>query len=95
MSAENNVMQIVGELFEVSQIEKYGKEKKHDKREFVINVEERVPQKIKFELYQQRCRLTDNFKIGEKVKVRFNIRGNVSNEKYFVNLHCFSIQKSE
>ena len=46
------------------------------KREFVIEMQDgNYPQHIKFQVTQDRCALLDNFKVGQQVKVLFNLRG--------------------
>jgi single-strand DNA-binding protein len=62
------------------------------KREFVITTQEQYPQDIKFELVKDRTSLVDSYKLGDKVKVSFNIRGNEFNGKYYVNLGAWKIE---
>ncbi len=62
------------------------------KREFVITVESKFPQDIKFELVKEKCEWLDKFAIGQQVNVSFDIRGNEYNGKYYVNLNCWKIQ---
>ncbi len=46
------------------------------KREFVIEyVERQYPEFIKFECVQDKCDLLDSFKVGDEVKVEFNLKG--------------------
>ena len=61
------------------------------KREFVITVESKYPQDIKFELVKDKCALLDSFKVGQEVTVSFDIRGNEYNGKYYVNLNAWKI----
>lgn len=63
------------------------------KREFVVETDEKYPQLIKFELVQERCSLIDEFDIGDKLKIEFNLKGREWNEKYFTNLHAWRISK--
>jgi hypothetical protein len=73
------------------------------KREFVIEVEnERNPEWndfIKFQITQDRCSLLDNFQVGQKVKVTFNIRGRKWEKdgkvNYFSNLEAWRIDAVE
>lgn len=64
------------------------------KREFVIETEETYPQKIKMELTQEKCSLLDNKKVGESIKTFFNLRGSEWQNKYFVNLQAWRIEKA-
>ena len=67
------------------------------KREFVITTEdEKFPQPIKFAALKERCSLVDGLTPNDRVKVRFDIRGNQSNkdnDRYFVDLVAFQIEK--
>ena len=62
------------------------------KREFVITTKEQYPQDIKFELIKDRIDIIDAYKLGETIKVHFNLRGNEYNGKYFVNLQAWRIE---
>ena len=67
------------------------------KREFVITTEdEKFPQPIKFAALKERCSLVDGLTPNDRVKVRFDIRGNQSNkdnDRYFVDLVAFQVEK--
>lgn len=63
------------------------------KREFVVTTsDERYPQDIKFECVKERCSLLDEIKIGQKVLVSFDLRGNENKGRYFVNLTAWKIE---
>jgi len=67
------------------------------KREFVITTEEeRFPQPIKFAVLKERCSMLDALAPNDRVRVRFDIRGNMNTkngERYFVDLQAFQIDK--
>lgn len=63
------------------------------KREFVVTTDENYPQDIKFECVQDRCELLSDVSVGDKVEVRFNLRGNEYKERYYVNLQAWRITK--
>lgn len=67
------------------------------KREFVITTEdEQYPQPIKFTALKERASLLDVLVPNERVKVRFDIRGNQSTKnenQYFVDLQVYQIEK--
>jgi len=63
-------------------------------REFVIEVPGQYPNYIKFQLTQDRCAVIDPFQAGEQIKVHFDLRGRVWNEKYFTNLNAWRIEKA-
>ena len=62
------------------------------KSEFVIETTEQYPQKIKLELTQDKCDVLDTYKEGDILKVSFNLRGSLWQEKYYVNLQAWRIQ---
>ena len=64
------------------------------KREFVIEVEDgNYPQMVKFECVRDKVGLLDDLSVGDRVKVRFDIRGNEWKDRYFVNLSAWKIEK--
>lgn len=64
------------------------------KREFVVEVEDgKFPQQIKFEAVKEKTSLTDGLKVGDPVKVFFDIRGNEYNGRYFVNLNAWKLER--
>lgn len=68
------------------------------KRDFVIETEdEQYPQKIQFELVQDKCELLDKYNIGDVLDVHYNLRGrewtNPQGEvKYFNSLQAWRIE---
>ncbi|MBP85083.1 MAG: hypothetical protein CMO61_14675 [Verrucomicrobiales bacterium] len=65
------------------------------KREFVVEVEDgKYPQSIKFECVKEKTSLTDGLKIGDSVKVSFDIRGNEYNGRYYVNLNAWKVENA-
>ena len=63
------------------------------KRDFVVTTEDDYPQDVKFECIKDRISLVDDLQEGDRVNVHFNIRGNEYNDRYFVNLQGWRIQK--
>jgi single-strand DNA-binding protein len=62
------------------------------KREFVVTTEEdRFPQDIKFGCIKEKIALLDGVKPGQRVTVSFDIRGNESKGRYFVDLAAWRI----
>ena len=65
------------------------------KREFVVEVEDgKYPQSIKFECVKDKTSLTDGLKIGDSIKVSFDIRGNEYNGRYYVNLNAWKVENT-
>lgn len=66
------------------------------KRELVITTSaDRYPQDIKLEFVKDKTSLLDNFRVGQSVKVGFDIRGGEYNGRYFVNLTGWKIENSD
>ena len=64
-----------------------------NKREFVLTIESgRFPQDIKFECVKDKVGLVAALKLGEKVKVFFDLRGREWKESYFVNLNAWKLE---
>lgn len=69
------------------------------KREFVVTTEEQYPQHILLEMTQDKCGLLDHYRLGEMVKVNFNLRGrewiNPQGEaKYFNTFQAWAIERT-
>ena len=71
------------------------------KREFVIETEEQYPQVLMFQLVQDKTNLIDQFSLGDKVEVFFNLRGRewqkdpTAEIRVFNTLDAWRIQKVE
>jgi len=75
---------------------------KFQKREFVLFKREdkgtwTSEEHVKFQLTQDRCDVMDGFKVGEELKVSFNIRGREWEKEgrtsYFTNLEAWRIER--
>jgi hypothetical protein len=62
------------------------------KVEFVVTTEDKYPQDIKLEFYQDDCGIIDDFQVGNRVKVFYNLKGNEYKEKYYVNLQAWKME---
>ena len=69
------------------------------KREFVLNdQDDKFPQLVQFELTQDKVDDILSFKVGDMVKVKYNIRGREwtspqGDVRYFVSLNAWRIEK--
>jgi len=62
------------------------------KREIVLTtMDEKFEQFIKFEFLKESAEKLNEFKVGDKVKVVFALRGNEYNGKYYTNLNGIAI----
>lgn len=90
-------LEIQGKLVEVFEAQQVTD--KFKKREFVVETEERgYQQYIKFQLNQEKCNLVDDCKIGEEIKVAFNLTGRPYTRKtgekdYITNIVAWKIDK--
>ena len=64
------------------------------KREFVIQTDETYPQQIKIETTKEKTELLNDLNVGDSVAVSINIRGREWNDKYFVNIQAWRIEKT-
>ncbi len=92
-------MELQGRIKHISAIQTFGANG-FQKREVVITTEEQYPQFIIFEFTQDKCSLLDTFRIGQLVKISFNVRGrewiNPQGEaKYFNSLQGWRIEDLE
>jgi len=68
------------------------------KRDFVLEIAVgNYPQHIKFQVTQDRCALLDAMKVGQQVKVLFNLRGRPFQNRegqtvYYTNLEAWRIE---
>ncbi|QIX59998.1 DUF3127 domain-containing protein [Hymenobacter lutimineralis] len=79
------------EIFDEQQVSE-----KFRKREFVLEVVDgQYPEHIKFQLVQDKTALIDQYRVGDEVKVTFNLRGRGFNKNgqmlYFTNLEAWKI----
>lgn len=61
------------------------------KQVFVVETTDKYPQKVAFELYNDKISLLQNVKENEDVTVDFNVRGREWNGKYFTSLAAWKI----
>ena len=63
------------------------------KREFVVTtVDDRYPQDIRLECVKDRAALLDKVKVGQRVTVSFDLRGNENKGRYFVSLSAWKVE---
>lgn len=93
--------EITGKLIAVQPTQQVSERFK--KREFVLETAEEINGNVytnyaKMQLVQNKCEIVDNFKIGDTVKVSFNIKGNKwerdGNVNYITNLDAWRIENA-
>jgi hypothetical protein len=66
------------------------------KREFVVEVPDgKYPQMIKFECVKDKIPMLDGIRVGDPLKVAFDIRGSEYKERFYVNLNAWKITKGQ
>lgn len=67
-------MDLTGTIKVISDVEQVSE--KFKKREVVItDNSSQYPQHVSFQLTQDKCALIDSYKVGDEIKVHFNLRG--------------------
>ncbi|MBG7631335.1 MAG: DUF3127 domain-containing protein [Bacteroidetes bacterium] len=87
----------MSELKIIGTIKKIGEVKTFDsgfvKREFILTTEEQYPQEVKFEAIKEKATDFEKYrKVGDRVGVKFNVRGNEYEGKHFVNLQMWYVE---
>ena len=77
------ILKQIGEEIQVSD--------KFTKREFVLTIPGQYPQHVTFQLTQGKCSLIESFKVGDEVKVAFNLQGKEYRDKQGVLKHFNSL----
>jgi len=85
-------LHLKGETQQISQ--------KFAKREFVIETEDKYPQKVILQLTQDKCGLLDAYEVGDAVDVDFNLRGREwtppkGEVKYFNTLEAWRFNREQ
>jgi single-strand DNA-binding protein len=83
------------EIFDEQQVSE-----KFRKREFVLEIPDGAyTQYIKFQLTQDKCNVLDQYKLGDDVKVTFNLSGKPFTKNgttmYFTNLSAWRIEPAD
>ena len=86
--------ELAGTIIEIFPAQTFGKGFR--KREFVVEVGDKYPQKIIFQLVQEKCNIIDAYSVGDQVTVSFNINGRdwtdkMGTVKYFNSLEAWRI----
>lgn len=83
-------MNISGKIHKI-----FPEERKSDKftmRNFVLDTGARYGNLVIFQLTNENCKLGDKISPGDNVEVSFDIVGNESKDRFFVNLNAYKIE---
>lgn len=64
------------------------------KREFVVSTEGEYPTDVKFTTFKERTEQLEGLKPGDKVVVKFDIKGREYNDRYYVDLNAWRVEKA-
>jgi single-strand DNA-binding protein len=89
-----NKFEMAGTIIEIFPAQTFGKGFR--KREFVLEVGDKYPQKIIFQLVQEKCNIIDAYSVGDQITVGFNVTGRdwtdkTGTVKYFNALEAWRI----
>lgn len=87
-------MDLKGELIRIYDTKQVSE--KFALREFVIETKEQYPQSIILQVSQDKCKILDNYKLGDLVQVSINVRGRKwtdkdGNDRFFNTLEAWKI----
>lgn len=89
--------ELEGTLKEVFETRTFGKG--FTKREFVVTTsrgpDDRYPQHIKMCVVKDKVSLLDRFRLGQRLRVQFDLRGNESNGRYFNEIQAWRVDAFE
>lgn len=86
---QNNSYSVKGFLKEVKPTKTFDK---FTVREFVVETEEKYPQPLAFEFYDDKNAVLDGIPIGQAVNVFFAQRGREFNGRYFVTNRAWKVE---
>lgn len=87
-------LKIIGTIKQIGELQTF--DSGFTKVEFVLTTEDQYPQEVKFEMVKEKADKFLKFnKVGDRISVKFNIRGNEYNGKHFVNLQGWYTENME
>jgi len=87
-------LKLIGTIKQIGEIQTF--DSGFTKIEFVITTEDQYPQEVKFEAIKEKAeKFTQHNKVGDRIEVKFNVRGNEYEGKYYVNLQSWYTQNME
>jgi hypothetical protein len=63
------------------------------KREFVITTAEQYPSDVKFSALKEKSDQLNGIQEGDQVMVKFDVRGREYNDRYYVDLNAWRVEK--
>ena len=87
-------MDLKGTVIVIGNTEEFGS-KGFKKRQIVIKTDAQYPQTIPVDFTQDKCKILDNYSIGDIVDISINIQGSEWQGKYYCNIQGWKINKGE
>lgn len=63
------------------------------KREFVVTTAEQYPSDVKFSALKEKSDQLNGIQEGDQVTVKFDVRGREYNDRYYVDLNAWRVEK--
>lgn len=82
-------MEVTGKIISIGETQKVG-QKQFPIREFVLETEEKYPQKLPIRVAGDKVTKLNEYSVGQKLTVKINLKGREWNGKYFVNIEAWS-----
>jgi len=84
-------LKIIGTIKEIKELQTF--DSGFQKRIFILTTDEQYPQEVKFEAIKEKAVDFEKYrKVGDRVGVKFNVRGNEYNGAHFVNLQMWYVE---
>jgi single-strand DNA-binding protein len=65
------------------------------KRDFVITTQDQYPSDVKFAALKEKSEQLDSVQVGDMVNVKFDVKGREYNDRYYVDLNAWRIEKMD
>jgi len=65
------------------------------KREFVITTAEQYPSDVKFSALKEKSDQLNSIAVGDRVNVKFDVKGREYNDRYYVDLNAWRVEKMD
>lgn len=90
---DNNKLELTGSIKKIAETKTFPSGFK--KREFVITTEEKYPQDIQIETVKDNCEKLDKYKVGDRLTVKCNVKGNEYNGRHYVSISAWSFHTTK
>jgi hypothetical protein len=88
-------LELTGTIYHIGNTEIVGSAGTFKKRQLVVETDEQYKQKVPIDFVQDKCEILDKYKVGQKVTIGINIRGNEYNGKFYSSIQGWKINAME